>query len=101
MAKLSEFGGKDGKSTARTIAHFIAEDELYVQFSWTGTIAKANFQAYTNVLNVVLAAVRKKYKNFTFQDLHEFYTDYLKYAKSRIDRKKPSTVQDKPKEHTT
>lgn len=87
IRKLLRFGGRDGRSTARTLASELIADDIYMRYSWNGTLSKASFCNFKELIDVVLSVVRYQHPDFTMQELIKFYQDHLKQAKFRLNRK--------------
>lgn len=84
---MSRFGGKDGRSTARTIAQTILDDNLCIKYTWSGTHVKASFKPFKDVIDAILSAVRSKHATYTLYELADFFKKHLRQSKSRLGRK--------------
>lgn len=69
LARWSRFGGKDGRSTTKTLIAYLLPDKLCVLYTWKGTVIKIRFSALHAVVDTMLASVRKKYGNYTKAEL--------------------------------
>lgn len=84
IEKLCRFGAVDGRKTTRAIFAHLIDDQVCVQYSWSGKNSKQSFSSLTELIDIMLLVVRKKFETFTSQDLYKYLQEHLKFAPERL-----------------